>query len=66
MIVPLAVTLYWVVSQALPSKGAPRGYPWSIEPIYAGLGASLMVYTAGWIFGGRLSSRDALTRQHGP
>jgi iron complex outermembrane receptor protein len=49
MIVPLVVTLYWVGVEALPAKGAAPAYPWSIEPIYAGLAASLLVYTLGWI-----------------
>ena len=28
--------------------GLPAGYPFGIEPIYAGLGTSLAIYAAGW------------------
>jgi hypothetical protein len=49
MLVPFAVTLAWVIAKALPARGRPGGYPWSIEPIYAGLAASLLVYAAGWL-----------------
>lgn len=46
MLVPFAVTLYWVLFRYL--TGAADGvYPWSIEPIYAGLSASLVMYAAG-------------------
>jgi len=40
MALPLAVTLVWVL---LPSR------PGSIEPIYAGLACSLLIYVAGWL-----------------
>jgi SSS family solute:Na+ symporter len=49
MIVPFTVTLGWVLAG---NRRAPDGthlYPWSIEPIYVGLGASLLVYAAGWV-----------------
>ncbi len=37
-------------AQGLPPGGhGRRGYPWSIEPIYVGLAASLLVYSAGWL-----------------
>jgi len=42
MLVPAVVTLFWVVWKGLPrSKGA---YPFAIEPIYAGLAASLLAW----------------------
>jgi SSS family solute:Na+ symporter len=49
MIVPFVVTLAWVVAKGLPARGRPGGYPWSLEPIYVGLAASLAVYAAGWM-----------------
>jgi Na+/proline symporter len=48
MVVPFAVSLLWVLAKAYPLPGRSPGYPWSIEPIYAGLGASLLTYGAGW------------------
>ena len=46
MIVPFVVTLYWVTFRYL--TGAAEGvYPFHLEPIYAGLAASLVVYAAG-------------------
>ena len=47
MIVPFGVTLAWVIAKSLPARGEKGGYPLSIEPIYAGLAASLAVYAAG-------------------
>lgn len=52
MVVPFAVAFAWVLYEAFPPAGA-AGYPWSIEPIYAGLGASLAIYAAGWAFRSR-------------
>lgn len=42
MLVPFAISLGWVLVHA---GGAP--YPWSIEPIYAGLSASLVTWGVG-------------------
>ena len=42
MIAPFAVSLAWVLAK----NGA--GYPWAIEPIYAGLTTSLLIYVVGW------------------
>ncbi len=50
MIVPFVVTLGWILAKALPAAGQPGRYPLSIEPIYAGLAASLLVYAAGWLW----------------
>ncbi|HEY2953686.1 MAG TPA: sodium:solute symporter family protein [Candidatus Eisenbacteria bacterium] len=56
MVVPFAVTLAWVVAKGFPARGHPGEYPWSIEPIYAGLAASLVVYAAGWSLGKEATS----------
>ena len=43
---PLAVTLAWVLAR----NASPAGrYPLALEPIYAGLAASLLVYAPGWL-----------------
>ena len=47
MLVPFAVTLGWVIAKSFPAHGRAGAYPWSIEPIYAGLAASLVVYALG-------------------
>ena len=49
MVVPFVLSLAWVLAAAFPRPGAPGGYPLSVEPIYAGLAASLLVYAAGWL-----------------
>jgi hypothetical protein len=54
MVVPFAVSLGWVLAKSL-SSAPGAGYPWSIEPIYAGLGASFIV----WLAGFALSRREA-------
>jgi SSS family solute:Na+ symporter len=46
MMLPFALSLAWVIERRT-AHGAPP-FPWSIEPIYAGLLASLIVYGAGW------------------
>jgi SSS family solute:Na+ symporter len=51
MLVPFAITLGWVIAKS--ARGRAGSYPWSIEPIYAGLAASLLVYAAG-----RLSRKE--------
>jgi ABC-type sulfate transport system permease subunit len=48
MVVPFAVALAWVLAKTTAPDGNAR-YPWSIEPIYAGLTSSLLLYGAGWI-----------------
>jgi solute:Na+ symporter, SSS family len=48
MIVPFVLALGWVLAKSFPRPGTPPGYPWSIEPIYVGLAASLALYAAGW------------------
>ncbi|HEY3216546.1 MAG TPA: sodium:solute symporter family protein [Candidatus Eisenbacteria bacterium] len=52
MVVPFAVSLAWVLVKAYPLPGQPPGYPLSVEPIYAGLAASGLVYGAGWAWRG--------------
>jgi len=47
--VPLALTLAWALSGSLPLFGRTPGYPGSIEPIYVGLAASLLLYVVGWL-----------------
>jgi solute:Na+ symporter, SSS family len=49
MVVPFVLSLAWVLLAAFPLPGTPGGYPLSIEPIYAGLAASLLLYAAGWL-----------------
>jgi SSS family solute:Na+ symporter len=49
MLAPFGLSLGWVLVKAFPPPGSPGGYPWSLEPIYAGLAASLLVYAAGWL-----------------
>ena len=49
MVLPFVLSLTWVLAAAFPRPGAPGGYPLSVEPIYAGLAASLLVYAAGWL-----------------
>jgi hypothetical protein len=38
-----------VLVASFPPAGRSGGYPLSIEPIYAGLATSLVVYVAGWL-----------------
>jgi len=52
MIAPFALSLGWMLARTTGADGAVR-YPWSIEPIYAGLAASLVTYAAGWTLEGR-------------
>lgn len=47
MLAPFAVTLSWVLAKSLVFQGSR--YPLSLEPIYAGLAVSLLVYGAGWM-----------------
>ncbi len=46
MLVPFAVSLGWIVFRNL-GPAPHEAYPFSIEPIYAGLGSSLLVWLAG-------------------
>ena len=48
MIAPFVVTLAWTAAKGASTPHGAGKYPWSIEPIYAGLAASLAVYGAGW------------------
>jgi SSS family solute:Na+ symporter len=48
MVVPFTVALAWILAKSFPAPGRTGAYPWSLEPIYAGLAASLLVYAAGW------------------
>lgn len=47
MVVPGLVSLYWVLAK---SFAWTPGYPFHLEPIYAGLGASLLTWLAGRAF----------------
>ena len=51
MVVPFAVSLGWVLGKT--EIQSQVRYPFGIEPIYAGLGSSLLVYMAGG-FAGRI------------
>lgn len=52
MIVPFVVSLGWVIAHLAPGAH----YPLGIEPIYAGLAASILVYAAGLALRGGLKS----------
>jgi SSS family solute:Na+ symporter len=54
MAVAFAVSVYGVGARVA-APGAVRAFPWSLEPIYAGLGASLLVYLTGWLLGRRIT-----------
>jgi SSS family solute:Na+ symporter len=47
MMIPFMVSLAWVLGKSADAAGRAR-YPLSLEPIYAGLAASLLVYLPGW------------------
>jgi SSS family solute:Na+ symporter len=47
MVIGFAVSLSWVLARTTTADGGTR-YPWSIEPIYAGLGITVLLYAAGW------------------
>ncbi|HET7224571.1 MAG TPA: sodium:solute symporter family protein [Candidatus Eisenbacteria bacterium] len=47
MVAPFTVALVWILLRAFPPRGWPAAYPLSIEPIYAGLATSLLVYAIG-------------------
>jgi SSS family solute:Na+ symporter len=63
MLVPFLVSLAWILAKAYPPPGRPGSYPWSIEPIYVGLAASLLVYAAGWVLG-RLQGKRPAKGEH--
>ena len=46
MVLPLVLTLAWAW---IGSVGKEPSYPGSIEPIYIGLAASLLLYVTGWL-----------------
>jgi SSS family solute:Na+ symporter len=50
ILVPFTVTAYWLFSRTSEVPGGTPAYPFSLEPIYAGLAASLLVYAPGWLF----------------
>ena len=49
MLAPFLISLGWVLAGASPRPGMAGRYPWSLEPIYAGLAVSLAVYASGWL-----------------
>ncbi len=57
MVAPFTVALAWVLWKSFPPPGRPAAYPGGIEPIYAGLGASLVVYAAGHLARTKESTR---------
>jgi SSS family solute:Na+ symporter len=59
MVVPFGISLAWVLVKAFPPAGQPAGFPFGIEPIYAGLGVSLAIYAAGWAMRSRPAPRAA-------
>jgi hypothetical protein len=50
MLMPFGLSLGWILLKAFPPPDMAGGYPWSIEPIYAGLAASLLIYCTGWLW----------------
>ncbi len=48
MVIPFCVSLAWVLIKTFPPAGQAGAYPFSIEPIYAGLAVSLATYALGW------------------
>jgi SSS family solute:Na+ symporter len=48
MLLAFAVATGWVLIKAFPPAGATGSYPLGLEPIYAGLGVSLLVYATAW------------------
>jgi solute:Na+ symporter, SSS family len=49
MVLAFAVSLAFVLIKTFPPAGQPAAYPFDVEPIYAGLAASLAVYAGGWV-----------------
>ena len=49
MLAPFGLSLGWILLKAYPPPGMAARYPWSLEPIYVGLAASLLIYSAGWL-----------------
>ncbi len=47
MVLSFLVSLIWGLVKTTQPDGSAR-YPWSIEPIYVGLGSSLLIYLVGW------------------
>jgi ABC-type sulfate transport system permease subunit len=47
MLAAFTVSLASVLAKRLGASGT--GYPFGIEPIYAGLATSLLLYGAGWL-----------------
>jgi hypothetical protein len=62
MVLAFGVSLAFVLVKAFPPAGQAAGYPFAIEPVYAGLGVSLAIYAAGWAAG----SRPAALAGHAP
>ncbi len=56
MLVPAAVSAFWIFSRTAAPDGSAV-YPLSIEPIYAGLAASLLTFAPGWAHARRASAR---------
>jgi len=55
MLVPAAVSAYWIFARTPAADGGGPVYPFRLEPIYAGLAASLLTFVPGWA----LARRDA-------
>ena len=48
MVIAFVVSTGWVLAKAFPIAGRAPGYPLGLEPIYAGLMASILTYAAAW------------------
>lgn len=48
ILAPFAVSAFWLFSRTGGADGAPV-YLFRLEPIYAGLAASLLIYASGWL-----------------
>jgi SSS family solute:Na+ symporter len=59
MLVPAAVSAYWLIARVPAVDGGAPRYPLHLEPIYAGLAASLLTFGPGWALARRAQSAAA-------
>jgi SSS family solute:Na+ symporter len=59
MLIPAAVSAYWIFARVPAADGGAPIYPLHLEPIYAGLVASLLTFAPGWALASRAQSADA-------
>lgn len=61
MVLAFVIALAWVLIKTFPPAGRAGAYPFSIEPIYAGLAVSLATYALGWAVGSRTAVKEEQT-----